>query len=57
MTQRAFREYLEHSESNQREREQSDFVIQLEPKILRLVHLVVNHIARPHVAKQPKVGP
>ena len=35
-----FREYSEHSEStqsNQRGREQSDFIIQSEPKILRLV--------------------
>ncbi len=33
-TQKALREYLK---SNQREREQSDFVIPSEPKILRLV--------------------
>ena len=34
MTQRAL---SKHSESNQREREQSDFVIPSEPKIIRLV--------------------
>ena len=34
---RALRKYLEHSESNQRGRDQSDFVIPSEPKILRLV--------------------
>ena len=33
-TQKALREYLK---STQREREQSEFVIPLEPKILRLV--------------------
>ena len=35
----ALREYSEHSEINQREREQSDFVIPSEPKILRLVSI------------------
>ena len=41
-TQKALREYLtlkEHLERNQREREQSDFIIPSEPRILRLVIL------------------
>ena len=36
-TQRALREYLK---SNQKERDQSDFIIPSEPKILRLVNVI-----------------
>ena len=37
------RELREQSESNQREREQSDFVIPSEPKILRLVRILIQY--------------
>ena len=39
-TQKALRQYLK---SNQREREQSDFVIPSEPKMLRLVKIIITH--------------